>query len=244
MKKPSPVLAVTVVAALISGLLPGVAAAQTPQKRTATVVSNAPIQAEAADSSPVLRVAASGTVVEVVEEQGRWVLVGFRDPEFGPRVGFVPRALLKFAADSLAPMDLSVPDAPAVNAARPAVAPAGRPAEAGRAGDTMAEGMLEGEMLAENVPTAGKMGVGLGVGALTGLIGTGIGYFVVGPEPLPADVVLRYADKSADYQLGFKAGWEKKSKSKKRNAFLAGGLLGTAAFVVLFVAATSGGDEY
>jgi hypothetical protein len=105
--------------------------------------------------------------------------------------------------------------------------------------DTMAAGVLDGEMLAEGHRTGGKFGAGLGVGLLTGLIGTGIGYFVIGPEQLSAEAVQRSAGKSPDYQLGLKTGWERKTQSRKRKAFLAGGLLGTAAFVALVVAAQS-----
>jgi hypothetical protein len=111
------------------------------------------------------------------------------------------------------------------------------PASASSATDTMANGLVDGEMLAEGQRTGGKLGVGLGIGVLTGLIGTGIGYFVIGPEPLSAEALQRSVGKSADYQLGLRTGWERKTKSKKRNAFLAGGLLGTAAFLALVVAA-------
>ena len=104
--------------------------------------------------------------------------------------------------------------------------------------DTMAAGILDGELLAEGPRTGGKFGAGLGVGVLSGLIGTGIGYFVIGPEPLSAEALARSANRSADYQLGLKTGWERKTKSRKRNAFLAGGLLGTAAFVAIAVAAS------
>ena len=103
--------------------------------------------------------------------------------------------------------------------------------------DTMAGGLADGEMLAEGQRTGGKLGVGLGIGVLTGLIGTGIGFFVIGPEPLSAEALQRSVGKSADYQLGLRTGWERKTKAKKRNAFLAGGLLGTAAFLALVVAA-------
>jgi hypothetical protein len=103
--------------------------------------------------------------------------------------------------------------------------------------DTMAAGMLDGEMLAERTRTGGKLGMGLGIGVLTGVIGTGIGYFVVGPGPLSAEALQRSVGKSADCQLGMKTGWERKNRSKKRNAFLAGGLLGTAAFFVMVAAA-------
>lgn len=105
--------------------------------------------------------------------------------------------------------------------------------------DTMAAGLLDGEALAEGRPTGGNLGAGLAVGVLTGLIGTGIGYFVVGPDPLSAEALQRAAARSADYQLGLKTGWERKTRSKKRNAFLAGGLLGTAAFFVIYTSAQS-----
>lgn len=105
--------------------------------------------------------------------------------------------------------------------------------------DTMASGMLEGEVLAGSERTGGKLGVGLVVGVLTGLIGTGIGYFVIEPAPMSAEAIQRQLNKSPEYQMGFKSGWEKKTQSKKRNAFLAGGLLGTVAFVALLVSSQS-----
>ncbi|MCC7009680.1 MAG: hypothetical protein IT184_12795 [Acidobacteria bacterium] len=105
--------------------------------------------------------------------------------------------------------------------------------------DTLAAGLVDGEMLAEAQRTGGKLGAGLAIGVLTGLIGTGIGYFVIGPEPLSPEALQRGAGKGPDYQLGLKTGWEKKTRSKKRHAFLAGGLLGTAAFFVLVASASS-----
>ena len=105
--------------------------------------------------------------------------------------------------------------------------------------DTMAAGLLEGEMLAETKPTGGKLGLGLGIGVLSGLIGTGIGFFVIGPEPMSVEAMQRYSSKGPDYQMGFKNGWDRKTKSRKRNAFLAGGLLGTAAFLALVASAQS-----
>lgn len=106
--------------------------------------------------------------------------------------------------------------------------------------DTMAAGLRDGEMLAEGTKTGGKLGLGLGLGVATGLIGTGIGYFVIGPEPLSPEALLRGEGKSDDYQLGLRTGWEKKTRSKKRNAFLAGGLLGTAAWIAILAASQSG----
>ena len=124
-----------------------------------------------------------------------------------------------------------------------AQAPASTPAPASpppASNDTMAAGLLDGEALAESQGTGGNLGAGLGIGVLTGLIGTGIGYFVIGPSPLSAEAIQRSANKTADYQLGLKTGWERKTKSKKRNAFLAGGLLGTAVWIAIYSAAGSG----
>ena len=126
----------------------------------------------------------------------------------------------------------------AQSAAAPPAATAASPASPGT--DTMAAGLLDGEMLGEGQATGGNLGAGLGIGVLTGLIGTGIGYFVVGPSPLSPEAIQRSAGKSADYQLGLKTGWERKTRSKKRNAFLAGGLLGTAAWIAILAAAQSG----
>jgi hypothetical protein len=127
---------------------------------------------------------------------------------------------------------------PVAHAQAPAPAvPAAPPAPSQK--DTKAAGLLDGETLAESQQTGGNLGAGLGIGLLTGLIGTGIGYFVIGPSPLSAEAVQRSVGKSADYQLGLKTGWEKKTRSKKRNAFLAGGLLGTAVWIAIVSASGS-----
>lgn len=112
----------------------------------------------------------------------------------------------------------------------------------GAAGDSMSAGVLDGQMLAERKSTGGKLATGVGIGLLTGLIGTGIGYFVIGADEPSAEVLMRGQGRSADYQLGLSTGWEQKTKSRKRNAFLGGGLLGTAVFVAMVVAAGSGDD--
>jgi hypothetical protein len=122
----------------------------------------------------------------------------------------------------------------------PAQQPVAAPVARGASDDTMANGLMEGEALAEAHATSGNLATGLGIGVLTGLIGTGIGYFVVGPSPLSAEAIQRSLSRSADYQLGLKTGWEKKTRERKRHAFLAGGLLGTAVWIVIVASAQSG----
>ncbi|MDP1570564.1 MAG: hypothetical protein Q8L86_11230 [Vicinamibacterales bacterium] len=119
----------------------------------------------------------------------------------------------------------------------PAAAPATTSADQG---DTLAAGLVDGEMLAERVGTGSKLGTGLAVGVFTGFIGTGIGYFAMGPEGMTPEAYQRYANRGPEYQMGFKTGWERKTRARKRNAFLAGGLLGTAAFLAIVLSANAG----
>ena len=99
----------------------------------------------------------------------------------------------------------------------------------------MSDGMIDGEVFAERIRTGGKFGLGIGIGVLSGLVGTGIGYFVVGPDPMSREAFERYNSGNYDYKSGFKAGWDKKTRSKKRGSFLRGGLIGAviSALIVL-----------
>ena len=107
--------------------------------------------------------------------------------------------------------------------------------QAGQTPKTAVHGMMEGAMFAENVPTGGTLATGLIVGCLSGLIGTGIGYFIIGPGQLTpaAQIALMKPEASADYQMAFRQSYDKKSRSRKRNTFLGGGILGTLIFVVI-----------
>ena len=98
-----------------------------------------------------------------------------------------------------------------------------------------AEGMLDGQMAAERLGTGGNMLGGLVTGGLTGLIGTGVGYFLLGPSDLKphARVMMEGEGKGSEYKQGFIIGWEKKTRSRKRGAFLGGGCLGTLLAIVL-----------
>jgi hypothetical protein len=87
-------------------LCPAVARAQDP---SATVKISAPIYIRPQVTTP-LRVAAVGTILQVLEEQPDWLRVEFQDPQWGIRVGWVQRNLVTMA--SMQPMDLSVRDTP------------------------------------------------------------------------------------------------------------------------------------
>ena len=104
----------------------------------ATVTSDAPIFLQPGATTP-LRVAKAGTALKVLSEDGGWIEVEFNDPQFGRRVGWVEKKLLRISRPELEPMDLSVsqnngleqtrveqpqvvqPPAPVATAARPHV---------------------------------------------------------------------------------------------------------------------------
>jgi opacity protein-like surface antigen len=75
---------------------------------TATAIVHTPVYIAADASKTPLRVAAAGTTFEVLGESGDWTQVRFRDPQWGPRVGFVATKDLKIRRAGLEPMDLSV----------------------------------------------------------------------------------------------------------------------------------------
>jgi hypothetical protein len=82
------------------------------QSTTATVNAQAPIYLRPGAEVP-LRVAAAGTLLKVLKEEGEWVEVEFNDPQYGRRVGWVQLKLIRVARPELQPMDLSVREMPA-----------------------------------------------------------------------------------------------------------------------------------
>jgi hypothetical protein len=75
---------------------------------TATVLSNAPIYVSPVVTQTPLRVAAVGTKLTVTRDQGDWIQVEFRDPQFGQRIEWVQAANLDVSKAETKPMDLSV----------------------------------------------------------------------------------------------------------------------------------------
>lgn len=78
--------------------------------QTVTVTKDAPIYGQPsppADVSP-LRVAAVGTILELVGQDGEWIQVTFRDPQLGESVGWVKSEFVTIQSHDLEPMDLSI----------------------------------------------------------------------------------------------------------------------------------------
>jgi hypothetical protein len=209
-------------------------------QQTATTTVATPVFASPDSSQTPLRVAREGSVLLLIRILGDWCHVEFEDPEFGRRSGYVQTKSVRIEqapADETPgrqqePMRLSPPS----SASRPV---ASQPAESSGP-ETTATGVRDGEILGDGIRTGGKVGVGVAIGVLTGLIGTGIGYFVIGPEQMTPEAFQRSSTRTIDYQTGFRSGWDKRTQSKKRKAFLAGGLLGTAAWIAIFISAQSG----
>ncbi|HEY0875963.1 MAG TPA: hypothetical protein VGD94_20980 [Vicinamibacterales bacterium] len=101
-------IAFTIVAAILTAV-PAFAQAPAP---AATATSVAPIYLQPGAQTP-LRVAKAGTLFKVLQEDADWVEVEFNDPQFGRRVGWVEKKLLRIARPELEPMDLSVTPASA-----------------------------------------------------------------------------------------------------------------------------------
>ena len=104
---------------------------------------------------------------------------------------------------------------------------------------TTSQGFLDGQMHAEGIGTGGNFAGGLACGFLLGLIGTGLVYFLTGSAHPGARAFMTMEGKGSDYRMGFESGFKKKSRSRKRNAALGGGLLGTLGFLVLIASANS-----
>jgi len=143
------------VALIVSFLLStSLASAQVPvkseQRITATVTSNAPIYVSAPPNLTLgpLRVAAVGTVLKVLGEKDEWLNVEFSDPQYGPRVGWVQKKLVRIDDPALAPMDLSVPKetkpSPAAFVRSPAPAPENQTATAQKQNKSRSMGFFVG----------------------------------------------------------------------------------------------------
>lgn len=93
-----------------------------------------------------------------------------------------------------------------------------------------------------NVGTGGWFGGSLVSGVFLGLIGTGVSWGVAAASnvEMPPDKKLLITNPDPTYKAFAEKAYGDKVRSKRQSAALKGGLLGTAAFVVLY-AASSGG---
>jgi hypothetical protein len=65
-----------------------------------SVVAAAPIYLLPDRANQPLRTAAEGTILDLLTREGDWIQVRFRDPEFGPRVGFIESRFLSLTTAS------------------------------------------------------------------------------------------------------------------------------------------------
>jgi hypothetical protein len=85
------------------------AVAQPSRLDRAIVTEDAPITLLPDASRTPLRIAARGTSLVILAEEGDWIQVRFQDPQYGPRVGYVEKKYVSIQRAALNPVDLSVP---------------------------------------------------------------------------------------------------------------------------------------
>ena len=103
---------------------------------------------------------------------------------------------------------------------------------------TFTQGEFDGELSAQhNYSGGGWLAGGLASGLFLGLIGTGIIYGISnsGEVSPPIAINMMLEDKPSDYRSGFYIGYSRKAKKQRKAKALTGGLLGTAAFLILFL---------
>src|SRR5688572_7319678 len=93
--------------ALLLLLLPAPASAQLNEVR-ARVIQEAPLVLLPDAKRIPLRVAAVGTSLVVIADQGEWIQIQFQDPQYGLRTGYVQRRFVEMQTRQVA-IDLSVP---------------------------------------------------------------------------------------------------------------------------------------
>lgn len=103
----------------------------------------------------------------------------------------------------------------------------------------MAEGALEGQRAAEMVGTSGYFAGGFISGITLGLIGTGIAWAVASSSDvsIPASTQAAIQANGPEWVYAYQTAFAERLKARRKSAALSGGLLGTAAFLVIFVAA-------
>jgi len=109
--------------------------------------------------------------------------------------------------------------------------------------EMLVKAQLEGRSAAMNA--GGWFGRSVAIGAVTGLIGTAVTVAVAGGSgvELPAEHKLAVARQPLLYQQTFEKSYGDAVRSKRKSSSWKGGLLGTAAFVVLLLSSSSGSAQ-
>ena len=112
--------------------------------------------------------------------------------------------------------------------------------------EELARGRLDGQVAAQAIGTGGWFIGGVASGVLTGLIGTTVIWIAAGSTDVsvPADRRLQIVNQTAVYQQAFESGYGEKLKAQRKRSALRGGLLGTAAFVVWYLASADATSDY
>lgn len=108
--------------------------------------------------------------------------------------------------------------------------------------EALSRAQLEGQTAAMNVGTGGWFGGSFVSGLFLGLIGTGVSYGVAAASnvEMPPEKRLMITNPDPSYHAFAEKAFADKVHAKRKSAALKGGLLGTAAFVLLYVSASSG----
>lgn len=129
---------------------------------------------------------------------------------------------------------------PMVVAAQSASSPP--PASAEVTPEMVAKAQLDGKTAAMNA--GGWFGRSVVIGTVTGLIGTAVTFGVAGGSgvELPPEQKLAIARQPLLVQQTFEKSYADAVRSKRKSSSWKGGLLGTAAFVVLLLSASGSGQ--
>ena len=87
-------------------------------QQSGTVTTAAPIFLLPDGNREPLRMAQAGSLLNVLEVTGEWLQVEFKDPQFGPRTGYIQARFVNLPPDRLRPLDLSIEPRSARTAAR------------------------------------------------------------------------------------------------------------------------------
>ncbi len=104
------------------------------------------------------------------------------------------------------------------------------------------EGRVAGEALADEISTRDQFLLGipmLPIGFFTLEIVPAIVYKRQKPSSMTAEAMAKYEDGNDLYKVGFKEGWDRKTQSKKKKAFVKGTITTAAVVAAVLVAGVS-----